>query len=367
MERAKIVIIGAGVIGLAVADALSAKLGDNIVVFEKNLEFGQEISSRNSEVIHAGIYYPKGSFKSTLCLKGNHLLYRYCAANKIKYQRCGKLIVSTNELEAKQINQIHKNGINLGVPGIHLLNQNEIRQLEPEVFGLNGIHSETTGIIDSHGLMSSLFRSAQKAGALFSFGSEVKAIKKNNRGYIISTKNEEIAAETVINCAGLLSDQIAARAGMDINRLNYTLHYCKGDYFSVAGSKGRLAHLVYPVPQPEGYGLGIHATLDLHGYLHLGPDTAFVHEFNYDIDPAKRKTFCASAKTFLPWLEEESLSPDTAGIRPKLQGPGENFRDFIIKEEAASGFPGFINLIGIESPGLTASLAIGKYVAELVR
>ena len=182
-------------------------------------------------------------------------------------------------------------------------------------------------------------------------------------GYLIKTaQKDEIMAEKVINCAGLYSDQIAALAGIN----NYRIYPCKGDYFSIKGAKGKLNRLVYPVPHVFRHGLGVHATLDLDGQLRLGPDTEYISKLSYDIDPSKRSAFFAAAKPFLPWLEENMLSPDTSGIRPKLQGPDDGFVDFVIKDEADSGFPGFINLIGIESPGLTACLAIGEYVSKLL-
>lgn len=370
MEKVKYSIIGAGVIGLAIAEPLSRKKDGDIVVFEKNEKFGQETSSRNSEVIHAGIYYPKDSLKSKLCLKGNKMLYEFCKVNNIPHKRCGKLIVSTNEEEVGQIESIYANAVSVGVPGIRQLSKDEIKKLEPGVFALNGIYSETTGIVDSHALMNCLYQKAQMKGIMFAFGNEVRGIERANKakeGYIIKTiSGEEIMSQIVINCAGLNSDKVAEVVGFDIDALGYKLHYCKGDYFSVKGSKGRLKHLVYPVPQKEGYGLGMHATLDLEGYFRLGPDDEYVEEINYDIDVKKRGEFYRSAKAFLPWLGEESLMADTSGIRPKLQGPKDSFRDFVIKEESDNGFSGFVNLIGIESPGLTASLGIGEYVAAVL-
>ncbi|MBI5701702.1 NAD(P)/FAD-dependent oxidoreductase [Candidatus Saganbacteria bacterium] len=390
MEKVKVAIIGAGVVGLAIAETLSRKIDGDIVVFEKHDKFGQETSSRNSEVIHAGIYYPKNSLKSALCLRGNKMLYDICKKEGIKYKNCDKLIISTNDSEAKRILSIHENAVSVGVPGLSLLTKNEIADLEPNIFALNGIFSETTGIIDSHGLMNYLCKSSESNGAMFSFGNEVTGIVRRgagggglpagqagsstDSGYILRTSDgEEILSEFVINSAGLLSDKIARMAGFDIDALHYNLHFCKGDYFSIKGSSGKLNHLVYPVPHEKGHGLGVHATLDLDGYIRLGPDTEYVDRIYYDIDPKKRLDFYKAAKTYLPWLNEEMLAPDTSGMRPKLQGPDDampdgrqGFRDFIIKEESENGFPGFINLIGIESPGLTSCLAIGKFILNLL-
>lgn len=377
MEKTGINIIGAGVVGLAIAAELSKKHKD-IVILEKETSFGQGISSRNSEVIHAGIYYPKDSFKSRLCLKGNKLLYELCRKAGIKHKKCGKVIVSTNEREALKIKSIYENAVSVGVPELRLLTKEEIKALEPNVFALNGIFSGSTGIIDSHGLMNCLYNQAQANGVIFAFSNEIKGIQKANKaymgeggkgqqGYIVRTaKGEEILAEYVINCAGLNSDKVAQMAGFDIDKLGYRLHYCKGDYFSIRGSKGKLDHLVYPVPHEKGYGLGVHATLDLDSFIRLGPDATYVKEISYDVDAGKRSEFYAAAKRYLPWLQEEMLAPDTAGMRPKLQGPDDGFKDFVIKEESDNGFPGFVDLIGIESPGLTACLAIAKYIADLI-
>lgn len=368
MEKVNISVIGAGVVGLAVVEILSRNFDGDIVVFEKNDKFGQETSSRNSEVIHAGIYYPKESLKSKLCLKGNRMLYEFCRENDINHKKCGKLIVSISRKEAEKIEAIYANAVSVGVPELKLLSEEEIKELEPKAHGLNGIFSGSTGIIDSHGLMEYLYRTAKENGVMFAFGSEITGLKKANGNYIIKTaKAEEVLSDCIINCAGLNSDQVAAMAGFDIQKFGYRIHYCKGDYFSVTGSKGKLRHLVYPVPHEEGVGLGVHATLDLQGYIRLGPDDTFVNGINYDVDVSKKSEFFKFAKDYLPWLIEDSLMPDTSGIRPKLQGPGDGFRDFVIKEESDKDFPGFINLIGIESPGLTASLAIGEHVLSLIK
>ena len=370
MDSVKIAVIGAGVIGLSIAEAISRKIKDDIVVLERRDSFGQETSSRNSEVIHAGIYYPKGSFKSRLCLKGNSMLYELCREAGIRHEKCGKLIVATNKQEAAKIKKIYENALSAGAADLRLLTEEGVKELEPNIFALNGLFSGSTGIVDSHGLMNYLHKQARANGVMFALGQGVTGIDQEEQGsggYIITAHNgEKIGAKTIINCAGLESDKIAEMAGFDVDQLDYRLHYCKGDYFSVKGSKGTIRHLVYPVPPEEGYGLGIHATLDLDGYFRLGPDDEYVKAINYEVDPGKRRKFYESAKTYLPWLEENSLMPDTSGIRPKLQGPGEGFRDFVIKEESANGFPGFINLIGIESPGLTASLAIGEMVSGML-
>ncbi|MCX5749161.1 MAG: NAD(P)/FAD-dependent oxidoreductase [Candidatus Saganbacteria bacterium] len=366
MEKIKYSIIGAGVIGLAVAYALSQDQNGEIAVFEKNDTFGQETSSRNSEVIHAGIYYVKDSLKSRLCMDGNKLLYEFCEKNAVKHKKCGKLIVATDGEEVKKIEKIYANAVSMGVPGLKLIGQDEIKKYEPEVSALGAVYSKTTGIIDSHGLMQKLYDLAKKNRVMFSFKNEVIGIRKEKNGYVIKPlQGDEVLSEFVINCAGLAGDKTAETAGFDIDKLGYRLHYCKGDYFAVPGANGRLSHLVYPPPHDKGYGLGVHATIDLSGRIRLGPDTTYVDSIGYDIDPAKAIDFFSSAKKFLPWLEEKMVVPDTSGMRPKLQGPDDGIRDFVVKEESDNGFPGFINLIGIESPGLTSCPAIANLVSNL--
>jgi len=367
VERIGISIIGAGVVGLAAAEAISSNYPQkDVLIFEKHEKFGQETSSRNSEVIHAGIYYPKDSLKSRLCIRGNKILYDFCREAGIKHKKCGKIIISTNEHEAEKIKSIYENAAANGVPELKLLTKEEVNSLEPEVFALNGIFSGSTGIVDSHGLMECLYQKARSNGGIFAFENEVKGVKRTKEGYLIRSNNEEILSEIVINCAGLFSDKIAEMAGLNIDLLGYRLHYCKGDYFSISSSKGKMAHLVYPVPHEKGYGLGVHATIDLAGSIRLGPDAHYIKTINYEVDGGKRGEFYNAARKYLPWLKEEALAPDMAGIRPKLQAEDEGFRDFVINEESSNGLPGFINMIGIESPGLTSALAIGKYVLELI-
>ena len=367
MEKLKYSIIGCGVLGLSVA-AMLAEINDgDIAVFERHESFGQETSSRNSEVIHAGLYYPADSLKKQLCIKGNAMLYDYCGKKHVPHKNCGKLIVSTNDDESKRIEEIFKNAVKNGVKSVKLLNKDDVKKLEPDIFAVNGIYSGTTGIIDSHSLMKSLQNDCESNGVMFLFKSEINSINKTKDGYILKYGEEEVLSEYVVNCAGLASDKIAEMAGFDINALNYKLHYCKGDYFKVTGPAYQIKHLVYPPPHEKAHGLGVHATLDLSGHIRLGPDTEYVKEISYDVSPAKRKDFYYNARKFLPWLKEEDLSPDTAGMRPKLQGPDDSFRDFEIKEGSNNGFSKFINLIGIESPGLTSCLAIGDYVRDIIK
>lgn len=371
MEDTNIIIIGAGVIGLAIAAELSKK-HKNIILLEKLDSFGRETSSRNSEVIHGGMYYPTGTLKAKMCVEGRPLLYELCKKAKIPYRKTGKLIVATENEEILELDKLFMQGKSNGVSGLRIVEQPELKVMEPNIAGILALYSEETGIIDSHRLMQYFLDSAKDNGATIAFNSEVIAIDKAKDGYRIQVNNNneniELQANFVINCAGLDSDSIAQIAGLDIKRNNYELHYCKGQYFRVSGNKsGLIKRLVYPVPKPKSGGLGIHATLDLAQGLRLGPDDQYLDNRikDYLVDESKKADFYASAKKFMPFLNQDSLSPDTSGIRPKLMDANKGFRDFIIKEESENGLERFVNLIGIESPGLTSCAAIGKYVGEL--
>lgn len=363
-----ITIIGAGVVGLAIAAKLSQTFPD-VFVLEKHENFGQETSSRNSEVIHSGIYYPANSLKASLCVEGNKMLYDYCIKNEIMHQKCGKLIVATDQHEEaillKVFNQSRVNGVIDGV----LLSQEQALNLEPNIFCTAAIFYPSTGIVDSHGLMKQLETEAIINRATFAYNAEVVGIEKLENGYLISVKEANgtysFTANTVINAAGLGSYAVARMSGTFDS--TYQLFFWKGSYFAVGNGKNKLIeHLVYPVPHENTTGLGVHATLDLSHGMKLGPDATFIenNKIEYAVDKTKRASFYQAAKKFLPFLEEGDLHPDQAGIRPKLQKPGDPTRDFIIKDEQAKGMPGFINLIGIESPGLTSCLSIAKMVSK---
>jgi L-2-hydroxyglutarate oxidase LhgO len=372
MEKTDILIIGAGVIGLAIARELSFK-EKNIIIVEKNKSFGQETSSRNSEVIHGGMYYPAGTLKAELCINGRRLLYKLCADNKIPHKKTGKLIVATNKDELATLEQIAEQGKMNEVEGLEFITEAKIKKLEPEVSAIAALYSKETGIVDSHQLMLCLLKAAEKNGASIVYDAEVVAIEKSNNGYKITVKNGEenveIQALVVINCAGLDSDAIAGMIGIDIDKEGYTLHYCKGQYFRITSNKSKLINrLVYPVPYTKSGGLGIHITPDLSGNIRLGPDDTYLNNRvkDYFVDEDKRHDFFQSVVKFAPFIEETDLIPDTSGIRPKLQPEGGKFRDFVIRDEADKGFPGFINLIGIESPGLTAAPAVAKKVKDMI-
>lgn len=369
MGKIEIAIAGGGVVGLAIALELSKKYQD-VFVLEKESSFGQGISSRNSEVIHAGIYHPKGSLKTKTCVEGRNLLYEFCEKNGIGCRKIGKLIVATEEKEIEDLNNLFRRGLENGAGDLKLLSKSEIKKLEPQVKALAAIYSPSTGIVDSHGLMKKLAAQFKSNNGDIACNTEVAGIEKIEGSFKITVKDEkgesfDFFSRIFINAAGLDSEKVASLIGLSKNE--YRLKYSKGDYLRVHSSKARLINrLVYPVPKKTGAGLGIHATLDLAGGLRLGPDDEYVKKISYEVDASKIKIFHEDIRSFLPFIRLEDLSQDTAGIRPKLQGPGEPFRDFIIKNEINDGFPGFINLIGIESPGLTGSLSIARIVKKLV-
>lgn len=368
---AVITVIGAGVVGLAVAAQVSGK-GKDVYILEKNETFGKETSSRNSEIIHAGIYYPEGSLKAETCVDGNAMLYEICRRYGIGHRKTGKLIVATEDEDVGKLEELLERGRRNGARGLKVLSRGEINKLEPNIEAVAAIFSPSSGTMDSHTLMRYFLSKAQGAGAKIAYKSNVIGIEKLSDGYEVTVENGSgsfpFKTEILINCAGLYSDRIAQLGGIDINKAGYQLFYCKGEYFSVGNRKNRLIErLIYPVPQPSGGGLGIHATLDLEGRMRLGPDARYVNEIDYRVDESQRGLFYSSVKAFLPFIESDDLEPEMAGIRPKLQGPGEDFRDFVIRHEQDRGLPGFINLIGIESPGLTSAPAIARYVESMVK
>lgn len=367
MDKIDITIIGAGIVGLAIARELSEKYPNkDIVVLEKHDSYGQETSSRNSEVVHAGMYYTPGSLKAKFCVEGRQLLWDICAKNNILFRKLGKIIVATKEEELKQLDEILEKGEANGVDGLRVIGKEEIGKLEPNVKALAALHSPITGVVDSHGLMKYFYRKAKDHGVMFCFGSEVAGIKKEDGGYKINCRDRsltcpslEIESHIVINSAGLFSDKIAAMVGID--RPEYKIHYLKGEYF--AYNKTRLVNgLVYPTPQKGNKTLGIHTLIDTGGSIKFGPNAYPVDEIDYNVVADHRSAFHESIKNYLPSIQLEDLSPDQSGIRPKLQMKDGKEPDFIISQD----LPGFINLIGIESPGLTSAPAIAKYVVELL-
>ena len=370
-DRIDITIIGAGIIGLAVA-ALVADNHLQVFVLERNERFGMETSSHSSEVIHSGIYYPSGSLKATTCVRGNALIYELCRKHNIGYGQPGKLIVATDDYEANELELLLRRGKENGVKGLKLLSARETKAIEPNVEASAAIYSPSTGIVDSHTLMGYFLARAREKGADVVYHSDVTAIDRLSDGYRLTVTDNSgyssFETAVVINCAGLNSDRVAALAGVEIDKVDYRLHYCKGEYFSMAREKGRLvSKLIYPVPETDGTGLGIHTNFDLDGRVRLGPNAIYVDSIDYTVDETHRDSFVRSVKNFLPFIEADDLEPDMAGIRPLLQKAGGGFRDFVIAEENDKELPGLINLVGIESPGLTAVPAIAEIVSDIVR
>lgn len=367
--RADVAIVGAGVVGLACAAEL-ARAGRQVLVLERHAGSAQETSSRNSQVLHAGIYYPAGSLKALCCIEGRDLLYERCARLGIPHRRIGKLIVAAEAGELEALDQIRVRAIANGAGGIEALDAREVRAREPRVRALAAVWSPNSGIVDAHALADSFQAELEAEGGQVVFRTEVLALEPIGAGWRVETRGPDgerfsLEVGNVVNAAGLESDRVAGLAGVDVEACRWRLRPCKGDYFAAAPGLGALTrHLVYPVP--AGGGLGIHVTLDLGGRYRLGPDAEYVDRPSYQIDPAKAERFAASVARWLPELRPEHLSPDMAGVRPKLQGPGDPFRDFVVADGAGVGAPGTVHLVGIESPGLTASPAIARRVARLL-
>ena len=369
MSDTSLTVIGAGAVGLAITARLAGRFPD-LILLERREHHGPETSSRNSEVIHAGMYYAPGSLKARLCVEGNRLLYEYCEKYDVPYRRLTKIIVAMIPDEVAHLERILASGRANGVE-LKMISGERSRELEPNVPAVAALFSPNTGVISAHGLMDALLHEARTKGATFQSSAEVIGLEKGNHDYRISIKTpggiESFTSERVINAAGLECDTIAGLAGIDPDAAGYRLHYCKGSYFSVAASKaGVVSRLVYPVPTTVS--LGVHALVDIAGRLRFGPDAEFLTQrtIDYKIAAEKRAVFARGVQRLVPSLTEDDLSPDLSGIRPKIQAPGEPPRDFIIRDETDRGFPGFIDLIGIESPGLTACLAIARQVEGLL-
>jgi L-2-hydroxyglutarate oxidase LhgO len=369
MADFEIIIIGGGVVGLATAQRLSEK-HPNLLVLEKHDRCGMETSSRNSEVIHAGIYYRQGSLKAALCVQGREELSVLCRNKNIPYRNITKIISASAETELKQLERIQKNA---ALNGVHLefLDKASTLNLEPNIRTFGSLYSSLTSIISAHDLMSYYYHSALALGATVQMRCEVVDIEKGESGYQLTIDEggtrSAVSGEIVINAAGLGSDTIAAMAGIDIDQAGYRLNYVKGSYFAVTPSKSKLlSRLVYPVPQNEG--LGVHALLDWNGRLKFGPDIEYLGNRvqDYSVAETKRRTFADGIRRILPMIADDDLTPDMSGIRPKLQKKGEPEKDFVIVHEKERGLTGFINLIGIESPGLTASPAIARFIEKLL-
>ena len=366
MDSVETLVIGAGVVGLAVARSL-ARRGREVVIAEAAGLIGSETSSRNSEVIHAGIYYPAGSLKARLCVEGKQALYAYCAARGIAHNRCGKLIVATNDSQITGLQELRKKAEANGVDDLQWLTRDQALALEPQLHCVAALLSPSTGIIDSHGLMLAYQGEAEDHGAMLALNAPVIRGDAANDGIVIETGGPDamrLKARLVVNAAGFAAQGIAARiAGIRADSIP-GCYYAKGNYFVLSGVKPPFSRLIYPIPTPGG--LGTHVTIDMGGQMRFGPDVEWIDTVDYTVDPARGDSFYAAVREYWPGLPDGAIQPGYAGIRPKLsRANGKSGDDFVIQGPEQNGVAGLINLFGIESPGLTASLSIGEMVADL--
>ncbi|MGZ6123376.1 MAG: NAD(P)/FAD-dependent oxidoreductase [Myxococcales bacterium] len=359
------VVIGAGVVGLAVARAL-ARSGREVAVLEAERAIGTHTSSRNSEVIHAGLHYAPGSLKARLCVEGRRLLYAYAAEKGVAHQRIGKLIVATSDGEVAAVESCRERALACGVEGISMLEAEEVREMEPQVRCVRALWSAETGIIDSHGLMTALRRDAESSGAVIALRAPVTCGRVEEGAFELRVGGESpcaVRSGVVVNCAGLWAQQVARSIEGLRPATVPDCRYARGHYFLLSG-RSPFRHLVYPVAVPGG--LGIHLTLDLSGQARFGPDVEWIDRVDYGFDEQRAPSFEAAIRRYWPALPAGSLRPGYTGIRPKLGPPGTPAQDFVIQGPAEHGVPGLVNLYGIESPGLTASLAIADRVKFLL-
>lgn len=364
-ETVECVVIGAGVVGLAVARAL-ARTGREVMVLEKERWIGSETSSRNSEVIHAGLHYPKDSLKARFCVAGRDLLYAYCAERGVPHRRLGKLTVACKEAELPILEGVWRKAQANGVTDLEWVGGNEARALEPELSCLRAFLSPSTGIVDSHALMLAYQAELEAAGGMVVLRAPVLEGRITERGFALAVGGAEpmtLECRLLVNSAGVHAPALARRiAGVPPASIPRD-YFCRGVYFTLSG-RSPFRRLIYPVPEPGG--LGVHVTLDLAGQARFGPDVEWIDGVDYTVDPRRGERFYAAIRSYWPGLRDGALQPGYAGIRPKISGPGGPAADFLVQGPAAHGVPGLVNLYGIESPGLTASPAIAGHVAALL-
>lgn len=369
-----VVVVGAGVVGLACAERI-ARSGRAVLVIERNKRHGQETSSRNSQVVHAGMYYPTGTLKAELCVRGNASLGAWCEARGVPLSRVGKLIVASDDAGEEELGRILARGRANGCPALDWATKEQLAS-EPNVVARAALWSPRTGIVDVHALMDSLLASARDHGADVALQHAVTEVRRAGSGYVLGVRDASgevstFEAPRVVNAAGLWADELARLAGIDVDAAGYRQHFVKGNYFRLQ-RRGVVSRLVYPVPPKDLAGLGVHVTVELDGAARLGPDVEPITKPatwtapDYRVDESRRAAFFAAASSYVRGLREEDLSPDQSGVRPKLSRAGEPARDFVIAEERARGLPGWVNLVGIESPGMTCALEIGERVSSLL-
>ena len=365
MDHIECVVIGAGVVGLAAARAL-AQSGRDVLVLESAGGIGTGTSSRNSEVVHAGIYYPAGSLKARFCVQGKHMLYAYCAERGIPHSRLGKLIVAADPAEVPVLDSIRQKAATNGVDDLQHLSEGDARHLEPALHAAAALLSPSTGIVDSHALMLAYQGDLEHAGGSVAVHAPVQSGQVQPGGFTLQiggAEPMELACEVLVNAVGLHAPDVARRIGGVPPGTIPQAHLCKGSYYALQG-RAPFRRLIYPVP--EAAGLGVHLTLDLGGQARFGPDVQWVDREEYDVDITRADGFYAAIRRYWPALPDGALQPGYAGIRPKISGPGEPAADFVVSGPAQHGVGGLVHLFGIESPGLTASLAIADHVEGLV-
>jgi L-2-hydroxyglutarate oxidase LhgO len=358
----QVLVVGAGVVGLAMARA-AALHGHEVIVAEMTRGIGNGVSSRNSEVIHGGMYYPTGSLRAHHCPRGRRMLYEFCASHGVPHRKCGKLIVATEDAEIARMEAILKQGIANGVENFELIDAAAARAQEPALHCVAALRSPETGIIDSHQFMTALRGDLEDRGGMIAFNTRIDRITRNQSGWMVrysGGESGELSVDAVINSAGLGAQALARNTEPYPDDRVPRLVMARGNYFGYAG-RPVFSRLIYPAPRIDG-GLGTHVTLDLAGRMRFGPDVEWIDEENYNVNPARAQSFYASIRRYWPGLPDNSLQPDYAGIRPKLTGPGEPAADFMVEGPAQHGLPGLIHLFGIESPGLTSALSLADEV-----
>jgi L-2-hydroxyglutarate oxidase LhgO len=365
-DAVECVVIGAGVVGLAVARAL-AQAGHEVLILEAARQFGTETSSRNSEVIHAGLHYPNGSLKARFCVRGRDLLYEYCAGHGVPHRRLGKLTVACTEQEVTSLGAIVRKAEGNGVADLEWVSGEEARAMEPELRCLRAFHSPSTGIVDSHALMLAYLGDAEAAGAAIAYRAPVTGGRATRDGFALEVGGDAamvLECKLLVNAAGLYAPSLSRKiAGIPPATIPRD-YFCRGVYFTLSG-RAPFRRLVYPVP--EHAGLGVHLTLDMGGQAKFGPDTEWIDGVDYTVDARRGEKFYAAIRTYWPGLRDGTLQPGYAGIRPKISGPTDPAADFVVQAQADHGVAGLVNLYGVESPGLTSSLAIAEHVASLVQ